>query len=234
MTRKFFLFFLSVALWPLGTYASGLTISGHYDPTTRNLTWTIVNNSGKEISGFCYSPTITYSDGSTKSGSDYCREYLGGMALAATNPEVIKQHGNGAFQPGASVVGVEHQQTDVVNFTVEVECVFYVGGTYEITNQRAYDFAMVLRKGQLMALEKANEVLKQFADSNPNGSAQIELQRLSSVSRDLASSNHGGQPEANMSVELDQVVSWLDAGQQPSEIISENDKRIAVYAANVK
>ena len=145
----------------------------HYDATTKTVTIRVVNTSGKDITAFNLSVTVKYADG-TSNFSERSEELL---------PSLIA--GRDVFLAGTGRDEVIPETRDVIDVMAVVDLVAYSDLTADVGNNRAFTHLLTARKGDALAMKKANAVIQQMlADpniSNPGISSAIELERLVAV-----------------------------------------------------
>jgi hypothetical protein len=220
-----------------------------YDPDSKNVTLKIQNLSGKIITAYSVSITMTYADGSTDAlpdggaSSERLEESLSSliyMELAkGTRDEERMRDGNRIFAAGSTRYDVLPQTKDVTNVKAVVDMVIYADCTADVQNERAFHQIVAMRKAQLLGMERVNEVMKQVVDSgveDPTRAVVEELTRL-----DLAEVGKPQDPEnPNQDIELRNAISSLRNAQQASKamqltereylqrLIEDNNARIAL------
>jgi hypothetical protein len=223
--------------------------SWKYDADSKNVTLKLQNISGKVITAYSVSITITFSDGGTdalpdgRASSERLEESLSSliqMELAKGTPDEERMRDNdGTFAAGSIRYDVLPQLKDVSNVKAVVDTVIYADCTADVQNERAFRQVMAMRKGQLLGMQKVNEVLKQVIDSSieePTRAAVEELTRLS-----IAEEGKPRDPEnPNQDIEFRNTISNLRNAQRASkamtltereylqELAKDNDARIAL------
>jgi hypothetical protein len=122
--------------------------------------------------------------------------------------------------------------------------VVYADRTMDVQNEQAFRQLLAVRKGQLLAMEKVNEIIKRvLADpmvTSPVSAAVTELTQLAD-SLDVKMKNASLEdPEANQVMHLRGTVQNLQGMQrsqmrkpeaeQLKEYVAEQDKRIALMS----
>jgi hypothetical protein len=137
------------------------------------LTIHVANTSGKDITAYNLSVTEKYTDG-TSNFSERSQDFMG--ALVAGLP---------VFTSGSTRQDVIHETKDVLDVTATVDVVAYSDLTADVSNNRAFARLMTSRKGNVLALQKSNEVIERMlADPNvsdPGKSSADEIERLVTV-----------------------------------------------------
>jgi hypothetical protein len=232
-----------------GALQGAVVTTWKYDPDSRNVTLKIQNVSGKVITAYSVSITMTYADGSSdalpdgRASSERLEESLSSliyMELAkGTRDEESMRDSNRTFAAGSTRYDVLPQTKDVSDVKAVVDMVIYADCTADVQNEQAFHQIMAMRKAQLLGMKKFNEVIKQVLDSgveNPTRAAVEELTRL-----DLAEAGKPQDPESpNQDMELRNAISGLRNAQQASKVmkltereylqklVEDNDARIAL------
>ena len=208
-----------------GSLQGAVVTTWKYDPDSKNVTLKIQNISGKIITAYSVSITMTYADGSThalpdgRASSERMEESLPSliyMELAkGTRDEEGMRDGDRTFAAGSTRYDVVPQTRDVSNVKAVVDVVIYADCTADVQNERAFRQIMAMRKAQLLGIERVNEVMKQVVDSgleHPTNAVVEELTRL-----DLAEAGKPQDPEnPNQDMELRNAISNLRNAQQAS------------------
>jgi|SRR5690348_214898 hypothetical protein len=199
----------------------GAVVQGwNYDAVKNMLTVHVVNTSNKEITVYNLSVTVKFTDG-TQSTSEIYNDYLPLMASIKVSPGLSAKYGNGAFIPGASrdEIILNTAPKPVSNVIADVDLVAYSDGLVDGSNKRALGHILARRKGELLALQKANQIIKQSPDRK---TAAAGLKRLA----DVAHAENGSQPEGNMEVTLRGMADNIGATSL-ADLAAENDAKIA-------
>ncbi len=131
--------------------------SSHYDPARQIVTFNLLNTSHKDISAFSLLVRANYPDG-TAGTWEYGGDFLPFMVAT----------GNGALTPGAiSAIDVPLGQQQVQTVSATVDVVVYADDTADVLNQQVFESIVSQRKGRVLGLQKANELL-QNALADPN------------------------------------------------------------------
>ena len=159
----------------------------HYNPQTKAATITLVNTTQKDILAFNLSITETFADGSTDSHEvmiDWLDRMLNAQQVKGTTEEArfTQQFGNGTFAAGTTTEVNDPVSKVVTNARIAVDMVAYADRTADIENQQAFAQLIAQRRGELLALQQANEVIEQsLTNPNPSETAATELKRRISV-----------------------------------------------------
>jgi hypothetical protein len=201
------------------------------------LTLHLVNNSGKDITAYNISISRKYADGSMDGSpsSESMEEMLGG----AVNSELAKddihpRDSNGTFAAGTSKYQHIPETKDVSEVKAVVDMVIYADATADVQNTRAFQRLMAMRKGQLTALEKIDEVIKRELEgqnSTPISAALAELKLL------LVDSLTGNSDALSQEGEVRSAINNLQGMQHVSNeresltrYVEDLEKRIAVMS----
>jgi hypothetical protein len=231
----------------IGSLQGAVVTTWKYDPDSKNVTLKIQNISGKDITAYSVSITMTYADGSTdalpdgRASSERLEESLSSLiymqlAKGTRDEELMRER---IFAAGSTRYDVLPQTKDVSNVKAVVDMVIYADCTADVQNERAFHQIMAMRKTQLLGMEKVNEVIKQVVDSgveDPTRAVVEELTRL-----DLAEAGKPQDPEnPNQGIELRNAISSLRNAQHSSKameltereylqkLVGDNNARIAL------
>lgn len=203
----------------------GAVVQGwHYDPAKNALTVHVVNTSDKDITVYNLSVTVKFTDG-TQSSSELYNDYLPLMASIKVSPGLAAKYGNGTFTPGSSKdeIILNPVPKPISNVIAEVDVAAYSDGLVDSFNKQALAHVLARRKGELLALQKANQIIKQSADQK---TAAADLKRLADVAH--AGNGSPDQPEANMEMTLRSMAANLGTSSQSlADLAAENDAKIA-------
>ena len=181
-----------------------------YNVQQKTLTLHLANNTGKDITAYSFSITEKYADGSTNPSyldgrpgmpGEKMEDMLGAMVnfqLAKAEGGVNgkapvdvermrREFGNGTFAAGTTRDQVIPEDKDISDVDAVVDMVVYADATADVQNERAFRQLVALRKGQLLAMEKVNEIVKRvLADpmvDSPISAALTELTPLADVAQ---------------------------------------------------
>ena len=159
-----------------------------YDEATRQVVMRVVNTSGKDITAFNISITMKRPDGSADF-SEVTEDFLPLMVSVQESGDLRQRYGNGTFAAGTNRDETIPQIKGVKDVVAILDVVAYSDSTADVQNERAFNHLVVRRKGKLLAMQKANEVIQQvLADpkvANPSVAVATELTRLADVSHGL-------------------------------------------------
>lgn len=138
---------------PIGAVVEG----SHYDSVRQIVTFDLLNTSHKDISAYSMQVRITHPDG-TISTWEYGGDFL---------PFMIET-GGGAPAPGAAFkIDVPLGQQQVQTASAFVDVVVYADDSAEVLNEQVFKSIISARKGRMLGLQKANELLQNaLADSH--------------------------------------------------------------------
>jgi len=178
---------------PAPLRASGLTVEKwKYDPETKNLSLKFVNTSGKLILGYGWSVIQKFADGSTDALPDGRPSGRSeeNMLAGLIDEEMRKgtpSEGMFADSIGLRPEAIKYETRpvlkDVVDVKVIIDYVIYADATAEVENKDAFQEVTFRLKVYLADLEQICDIIRQAlanpADSDPVGTARVELSRLS-------------------------------------------------------
>jgi hypothetical protein len=173
--------------------------SWHYDPIKGITTITIVNASHKDISAYSVMVMVFYADG-TSNVTERTEDLLPGIiSTSVAGHSLTADGGNGAFAPGATRDLTSPDSKPMQNIQATIQVVAYADGTADVRNEESFKKIVAQRKGTVLGLQKANELLTSAladpAEHHPSAAVATELQRLTDIlpARKLARDN----PEAH-------------------------------------
>ena len=211
-----------------------------YDPERKDLTLTLVNQSGKDIIAY----NMSISDGSEdylgrpNPPGEHLEDSLGWLIIEQmTGEKPPKDQPNGPIAAGATRSVIPGAK-DIAS----VDLVVYADATAEVLNDRTFKQLVAMRKGSLMAMQKVSEALHRVLEDatiiNPNAAAVEQLKRQLVEAKKL---NNPEVAEGNRAVALQSAIADLERYQQPhffsktgterdhlKEYVKDLDKRIAL------
>jgi len=162
---------------------SGIRISWHYDSTKKLAMLRLDNVSGKNINAYNISIRFKFTDGST---DPFCAD--GRPCLPSEHMDVLPLVGIDGMESPGFVAETSRDdflyQGDKEASDVEAvpDMIIYTDDTAEVKNERAFKRIIAVRKGELMAMQKVSEVIKQvLADptvESPMNATKTELTRI--------------------------------------------------------
>jgi len=179
-----------------------------YDAQKKTLTLHLANHSGKDITAYNISIAERYADGSTNYADgrpndihdhQIMEEMLNTLVLA--NGE----RGSGTFAAGTIRDQVIPEAKVISDVEAIVDMVIYADSTIDVQNDRAFRQLLAMRQGQLLALEKVNEVIKRvLADPNVSSPVSVTLTELTQLADSLGVKKNSTpeDPEANEEMHL--------------------------------
>jgi hypothetical protein len=171
-----FLFALSLrASPPIGAVVQ----DSHYDAQKGIVTFNILNTSHKDISALSLLVRINHPDG-TAGVFEYGGDFLPYMIYVIENPQ---QKSNGAIAPGATfAMDVPTGQQEVQSASATVDVVVYADTTADVLNKEIFASIVSQRKGRVLGMQKANELLQKAladpADAHPSITVAAQLKAL--------------------------------------------------------
>src|SRR5712664_2861702 len=166
----YLMLFLAVLAVPLRASPpiGAVVQDSHYDAAKQIVTFNLLNTSHKDITAYCMQVRVNHPDG-TASTWEYGGDFLPFMVdvIQAGHP-IPPYQGNGALKPGAiSAIDVPLGQQEVQTASATVDVVVYADGTADVLNEQVFENIVSQRKGRVLGLQKANELL-QNALADPN------------------------------------------------------------------
>jgi hypothetical protein len=210
--------------------------SWNYDAAKKMLTLQIVNMSGKDITAFHMLLTITYADGSTASQA-MSEDYLPLMAtasIAAEDADFRSRYGNGTFAAGTKRDKVVSATKDVRSVNGVVDVVAYADQTADVSNDEAFNHLLTMRKGMLLAAQRASDAVKgAAAEADPKAAAATEIERLAKAA---GGRNRGtaDDPEMYTDMFLHQLSSNARSASDLAEFTRHNEMRIATLTPHTQ
>jgi hypothetical protein len=155
----------------------------HYNPQTKIATITLANLTQKDVLAHNLTITATYADGSTDSQeaiTDLLDRMINAKLVKETAEEAqfTQRFGNGTFAARTTTDQDLSESKVPTSMQTVVDMVAYADQTADVQNERAFAQLPASRKGELLALQLANEVTQQALTSpNPSDAAATELKR---------------------------------------------------------
>jgi hypothetical protein len=185
----------------------------HYDPVSQNLSIRVVNTSMKIVTAYDLALKITYADKTTNTFFD-----AKDMLAAFLN-------GRGGFAPNDARDVLFPQQKPVADLVVDVDVVMYADRTADVLNQLAYERMIAGRQGEVLALQKVNEVVSQMLSdpkvSDPTAAAIAELTREADVLKGSNIRTAEADPQARMELHIRNAIRNMEVNVQ----LSPQDRR---------
>jgi hypothetical protein len=137
-----------------------------YDPQAKAVVVTLANTTSKDILAWNLFITETFADGSTSSHevmTDWLDRMVNAQLAKGTEEEArfTQLFGNGTFAARSSINQEIPEPQAVTNMQIVVDMVAYVDRTADVQNEQAFAQLTASRKGELLALQQANDVIQQ-------------------------------------------------------------------------
>ena len=194
----------------LPTTLPPVSVTWTYDAQQEMLNLRLTNNSGKDNS---ISISRRYSNRSTgyTDGSPSVSEMLEETGFIYSQD---REQPNGVFAAGTSRNQHIPEPKDITDVNAVVDMVVFADATAYVQNERAFKQLMAIRKGQLMAMQKVDEVFKRvmMTEPNPISAALAELTPL--LVNALSGNRSPEKPEDNQQSELQTDIGNLKGMQQ--------------------
>jgi hypothetical protein len=229
-----------------------VALTWNYDGQQKKLTLHLANNSGKDITAYNISIAEKYADGSTdyadgRPNDIHDHQRMEDLLSAVVNSQLTGnsiQNGNGTFAAGTTRDQVIPETKDISGVEAIVDMVIYVDRTTDVQNEQAFRQLLAVRKGQLLAVEKVNEIITRvLADPMVSSPISVTLTELTQLADSLGVKMKNSSledPEANQATHLRGAVQNLQGMQrsqmrkpeveQLKEYVAEQEKRIALMS----
>jgi hypothetical protein len=147
-----------------------------YDAARQVVTLDLLNSSHKEISAYSLLVRVIRTDG-TASAWEYGGDFL---------PFMSENNGNGTFKPGALLaVDVPVGQQQIQSTSASVDVVVYADGTADVLDQEMFATIISKRKGAMLGLQKANELLTTaLADPNDPHPSLTAVEKIKALAKE--------------------------------------------------
>jgi hypothetical protein len=223
----------------------GIRISWYHGSTKKLVMLRLDNVSGKNINAYNISIRLKFTDGST---NPFCTD--GRPCFPGEHMEVFALVGINGMEPRSFVAGTSRDDMlyqgdqEVSDVEAVPDMIVYTDDTAEVKNERAFKQIMAMRKGDVMAMQKVNQVIKQvLADptvESPISAARTELTGL--VLAGVGRQHIPEEPEGNEEMGLRNAITNLSNAPQAAKFskqsereyltkyVEEQDARIAAMA----
>jgi hypothetical protein len=191
---------------------SPVAVTWTYDAQQEMLNLRLTNNSGKDITAYSMTVSRRYSNRSTgyTDGSPTVSEMMEEAGFIYSQD---RERPNGVFAAGTSRNQHIPEAKDITDVNAVVDMAVFADATAYVQNERAFKQLMAIRKGQLMAMQKVDEVLKRaVTEPSPVAAALAELTPL--LVDALGKNRSPENPEDNQQSELQTDVQNLRSMQQ--------------------
>jgi hypothetical protein len=183
------------------------------------------NVSGKDINAYNISIRFKFTDGST---NPFCTD--GHPCSPGEHMEVFAPPGiNGrpSFVAGTSRDDMLYLgDKEVSDVEAVPDLIIYTDDTAEVKNERAFKQIIAICKGELMAMQKVSQVIKQvLADptvESPIDAAKTELTRI--ILAGVGKQHIPEEPEGNEEMGLRNAIANLNNAGQASKILKQTER----------
>jgi len=238
---------LAFAIWTSGQTQEVLkqevqkvpvAITWDYEAQHKMLTLHLVNNTGKDITAYNISIAERYADGSTnyldgRPNDIHDHQQMRDLLNVMIDVQQAKwgwnafggKYGNGTFPAGARRDQVIPESKDISDVDAVVDVVAYADATADVQNEQAFKQLLAIRKGQLLAIEKVNEIIKRvLADPKVDSPISAVLAELIPLADAASAKNHSGHPdEENQDFQLLGDIQNLKSMQRAKMTITERE-----------
>jgi len=225
-----------------------VAVTWNYYPQPKSLVLHLVNNSGKDITGFNITTKNKYADGMhDRDGSPHFYDMLRRLVeiQTAKDPAAVvrrdQELGNGIFLAGATRDVVLPEAKEISDTEAVADVVFYADTSFGEQNTDAFKLMLTSRQGQLLTVKKVNgaieNALADKADDHPTAAAEAELTKLSVTSAvEYATFKDGQQydPEARIQWRLQIEMRNLESYVQSEQKATTERDRLTQYGEYLK
>jgi len=193
----------------------------HYDAAKQIITFNLLNTSHKDISAYSMRVLVRHPDG-TVGTWEYGGDFL---------PHMIDT-GSGAFAAGSVfTVDVPVGEQQVQSASALVDVVVYADDSADVLNESVFEYIASARKGRVVGLQKANELLQAaLADpDDPHPSITVAA-KLKALAKQYETSPPKGYEDAGLGL-LDAATNISNAPKSPT---GRRDKEDAYLQALIK
>ena len=245
MKNKFLLpvLCLAFAIQTPGQTAERLVFSSDYYAGPKTLIAHALNNSGRDITGYIFlirhkNPDGTVDKGGWSSTSSDMLELLITIQMAkdpaasestrtqSAAYEAMSAAGNGIFKAGETRDITINGMDSSSEFDITAGAVFYADGSFDKQDGDAFKRVLAMRQGPLLAMKKANEVIKEaLADTGNEHPAATAVADLTKYVLEVATKQYGPyDPELNERTSLENDIRYLRYTQQPQKGATERER----------
>jgi hypothetical protein len=213
----------------------------YYNPQNKIATITLANSTQKDILAYNLTITTTYVNGSTdrqEVKTDLLDRMINARLVKGTPDEAqfTQRFGNGTFAALTITDQNVSESEAPKSMQIVVDMVAYVDQTADVQNERAFAQLVASRKGELLALQLANEVTQQaLTNPNPRDAAVTELKRQINVlhTQNLAPTDPQRYEETYLQNAIDNLQNaqhGLPETEHLKNLVAMRQQRIALAA----
>lgn len=205
----------------------GIRISWYYSSTKKSAMLRLDNVSGKNINAYNISIRFKFTDGST---NPFCTD--GHPCFPGEHMEVLPLAGINGMESPSFVAGTSRDDflyqgdKEVSDVEAVPDMIIYTDDTAEVKNERAFKQIIAIRKGELIAMQKVSEVIKQvLADptvESPINATKTELTRL--ILAGAGKQHIPEEPEGNEEMGLRNAIANLNNAGQASKTLKQTER----------
>jgi len=195
--------------------------SSRYDAAKQVITFSLLNTSHKDISAYSMRVHVTHPDG-TVGMWEYGGDFLPFMIAT----------GGGAFAAGSTfTVDVPVGEQQVQSASAMVDVVVYADASADVLNKQVFESIASARKGRVVGLQKANEILQAaLADPNDPHPSITVAAKLKALAKQYETNPPKGYEDAGLGL-LDAATNISNA---PKSLTGRSDKEDAYLQALIK
>ena len=144
--------------------------------------------------------------------------------------EAMYATGNGIFTAGTTRDMTMNGMDSASEFDITAGAVFYVDGSFDKQDEDTFKQLLAMRQGPLLAMKKANEVIKgALANTGNEHPAAMAMADLTKYVVEIATKQYGPfDPERNQQMSLENDIQYLRGMQRPQKGTTERE-RLAQY-----
>jgi len=160
--------------------------NSHYNPQTNIITLRVSNTGSKDITAINFGISVTYPTGNGAAASlGYSYDFVDGIIASIERGYEVAPGARHGIAPGDSRDLDVPVSPPIASFKPTVDMVIYADGTADVQNRMAFNRIMLQRKGEMLALEKTNQLLAAaLADpavEHPSTTVAAQLKALAHV-----------------------------------------------------
>jgi len=203
-----------------------VAITWDYSAQAKTLILHVLNNSGKDITAYNISVRNKYADGtqdpplSSQMGMEMLGRLIAVQMAKGTPSEEIAERTNGIFAAGTTHDQTFPETKDITDVEAILDVAMYADGSFDEQNEQAFKRMVATRQRELLAMKKANEIIKNaLSDQTNDHPAAVALTELTKYAAESMSREHGmddmDDPEQGQEAYLQGDIQNLRYMQRP-------------------
>lgn len=188
-----------------------------FDAAKSQLTVNVFNTSQKDITALSFTVFITHTDGAEVSFS-WSTDFVWGIISSAEQGHEIEPAASHGFEAGTS------RDLDIplsppgISYRAIISVAIYADGTADVLDKAAFQRLIMRRKGEVLAMQKANKLLANALadakDAHPSITVQAELKALAYA---LEADQHKNTADPSSYEALGFLEAAQDIGNTPKD-----------------